>query len=79
MQVCNLKAYLANIDMKLKDFCSIIEKDPKYISRVVNGKARAGHALARLIKEATSGVVELPTRQRKCDINKHQQDKDPEK
>ncbi len=67
MQETNLKAYLAHIGMKLKDFCEIIDCDNKYMSSVINGKRRAGHRLAKEVRLATSGAVTLKTRVRKKD------------
>ncbi len=67
MEVTNLKAYLANIGMSLKDFCEIIECDDKHMSHVMNGKKRAGHRLAKDVRQATSGLINLETRWRKLD------------
>lgn len=78
MEVTNLKAYLANIGMKLKDFCQIIECDDKYMSHIVNGRKRAGHRLAKDVREATSGLINLETRVRKKDIKANEAKKKQE-
>jgi hypothetical protein len=53
----NLKAYLANINMTLKDFGAYIEVDPRYLSSISKGRLLPGPRLARDIEKATDGVV----------------------
>lgn len=72
MEVTNLKAYLANIGMSLKDFCELIDIDDKHMSHVMHGKKTAGHRLAKDVREITSGVVSLNTRMRKRDQKRNQ-------
>lgn len=60
----NLKAYLANIDMKMYEFAQIIECDPKYLCCVMKGKKFAGKRLAKDIEAATGGVVKIPRRKK---------------
>lgn len=72
MKVENLKAYLANINMTLKDFCEIIDCDDKHMSKVMHGHKMAGHRLAKDVKEVTGGLIALNTRMRKRDIRKQQ-------
>lgn len=67
MQVTNLKAFLANIEMTLKEFSEIVDVAPAYLSRVLNGKVIPGRRLARDIERATSGTIVLKTRVRKKD------------
>ena len=67
MEVQNLKAWCANIGMTIQDFCQIIDCDKRHMSHIINGKARAGHRLAKDVREATSGLVNLETRVRKKD------------
>lgn len=74
MQVKNLRAYLANIEMSIKDFSEIIECDPSHLSRVMSGKVMPSPRLARDIRTATSGLIEFKTRVRK----KNQKSQDPE-
>jgi transcriptional regulator with XRE-family HTH domain len=73
MQVQNLKAYLANINMSIKDFCVIIDCDPKYIARIINGKSYPSKRLSKDIRIATGGIIDLPTRPKKI---KEQQQKE---
>jgi len=73
MQVTNLKAYLANIGISLKDFCEIIDCDIKHMSKVMHGKRLAGHRLAKDVRQATSGLIHLNTRVRKRDQKRNQQ------
>lgn len=73
MQVENLKAYLANIGMTLKDFCEIIDCDDKHMSKVMHGHRTASHRLAKDVREVTSGLICLKTRMRKRDIRRQQQ------
>ncbi len=72
MEVCNLKAYLANIGLSLRDFCEIIDCDDKHMSKVMNGHKNAGHRLAKDVKQATNGLIQLPTRFRKRDQRRQQ-------
>lgn len=67
MQVTNLKAYLGEIGMTIKDFCEIIEYNHMYVSGVLNGRRLATHRLAREISRATGGVVKLNAAPRKKD------------
>ncbi len=62
MEVENLKAYLANINMTVKDFGEIIDCDPKYLSRLMNGKKYPSKRLSKDIRLATDGIIDLPTR-----------------
>ncbi len=73
MQVSNLKSYLANIGMTAKDFCEIIDCDDKYMSKLINGKVNAGHRLAKDVREATDGLIQLRVRVRKKDMKKQEQ------
>jgi len=74
MKVENLKAYLANIGMKLKDFCEIIDCDIKHMSRVINGHKTAGRRLAKDVREATSGIINLKTNVTKRHIRAKEQE-----
>lgn len=73
MQVTNLKAYLANIGLSLKDFCEIIDCDDKHMSKIMHGHKNASHRLAKDVREATDGLIQLQTRLRKRDIKRQQQ------
>ncbi len=70
MEVRNLKAYLANIGMTLKDFCEIIDCDDKHMSKIMNGHKNAGHRLAKDVRLATDGLINLKTRIRKRDLKR---------
>lgn len=65
MQVTNLKAYLAQINMTLREFCRLIDCDKGYMSCVMHGKKTASRRLAKDVREATRGVIHLQTRMRK--------------
>jgi hypothetical protein len=65
MEVRNLRAYLANIGVTLKDFAEAVECHPHHLSSIINGRFTAGHRLARDIFQATDGVVQVPTKKRK--------------
>ncbi len=73
MEVSNLKSYLANIDMTLKDFCEIIDCDDKHMSKLMHGRANASHRLAKDVREATDGLIHLKVRDRKKDQRKREQ------
>lgn len=65
MKVTNLKAYLANIGMKMKDFCESIDCDQGYLSHILSTGKPVGRRLSRDIENATNGIIKLKTRQRK--------------
>lgn len=70
MEVSNLKSYLANIGMTLKDFSEILDVDDKHMSKLMNGKAVAGPRLAKDVRLATDGLINLKVRYRKKDHKK---------
>ena len=78
MIVSNLKAYLANIGMSLKDFCEIVDCDHKYMSNVMSGRKKCSHRLAKDVKEATGGLILLETAPRKRDQKKEKPKEEPE-
>ena len=65
MEVNNLKAYLANVGMTMKEFCRMIDCDHTYMSAVVNGRVTAGRRLAKDVRVATDGIIRLESRLRK--------------
>jgi len=75
MEVENLKAYLANINMTVKDFCEILECDNKHLSRIMNGKQSPGKRLAKDIRLATNGIIDLKVSPRKKEKKEQQQQK----
>ncbi len=62
MQVTNLRAYLANVGMTMKDFAKKIACNRTYLARIVSGDSYAGHRLAQDIFEATGGIIKMPTK-----------------
>lgn len=78
MEKMNLKAYLANKGMTQRDFCKIIDCDEVHFSYVMRGKKQAGRRLAKDIKNATGGLIELPTREIKRRYENTQQQLDTE-
>lgn len=52
-----LKVYLAEIDMKAKEFGEIIEYSPGYVSMLVNERATPSKRVAKLIEKVTEGQV----------------------
>ena len=65
MQVNNLKAYLANIGMTLRQFCEIIDIQEQHMSAIIHGKRMPGPRLAKDVFQATDGLISLPHRPRK--------------
>ena len=59
MEVQNLRAYLANIGMTMRDFAQVIECSPMYLSHVMAGRRKIGKRLARDIRQATDGIIDL--------------------
>jgi hypothetical protein len=70
MEVKNLKAYLANVGMKTKDFAELIDCDPVYLCHVMRGNCTVSRRFARDVSLATDGVITLKTRQRKRHLKK---------
>lgn len=61
----NLKIYLATINMKVKDFSELLECDPRYMSRIMNGRIHPGKRLAKAIEEMTDGQVKFEKKPKK--------------
>jgi len=72
MQVTNLRAYLANVGMTMKDFAKKIACNRTYLARIVSGESYAGHRLAQDIFEATGGVIKMPTKNDQIKEEQHQ-------
>lgn len=53
-----LKTYLADIDMTVKDFASLIGYDANYISSIIGGR-NPGKKLAQQIESITDGMVKF--------------------
>ncbi len=77
MNNINLKAYLANEGMTLKDFSAKLQYTHCYISDVIHGRANPSKRLIRDISKATNGIVKLETKLRKNNDNekKHAENK----
>jgi len=73
MEVQNIRAYLANIGMTLKDFSESIGTTPTYISAIDKGTKRASARLAKDICAATNGIIKLKTRVRKKNLKGKEQ------
>jgi transcriptional regulator with XRE-family HTH domain len=73
MEVTNLRAYLANIGMSMKQFADMLECDRTYMSLIANGRRLAGRRLAKDIEEATGGVIKLKTNPNKCGPRKRRE------
>lgn len=65
MQITNLKGYLGNKNMTLKKFSQTIDCNPDYLSMIITGRRFASRRLAKDVKAATEGLIDLPTRPRK--------------
>lgn len=52
----NLRVYLATKNMTFREFSQILDINPCYMSRIING-FRPGRKLARNITKATDGLV----------------------
>lgn len=73
MEVRNLRAYLANIGMQMKDFAKLVDCHPTYLSHIVTGRRMAGNRLAKDIRQATNGIISLPIAPKKYRKTEHQQ------
>lgn len=62
MQVSNLRSYLAETGMSIKQLSEMIEYNPEYIRQIARGHALPSHRLARDILKVTNGVVKLKTK-----------------
>ena len=58
----NLKAYTAQIGMKIKDFCQLVNCTPPFLSAVMHGKKFVSKDLQKKVYELTDGEVILPLR-----------------
>ena len=55
----NLKAYLANINMSMKDFALSLGCNTRYLSQISSGKKIPSHRLAKDIEQATDGIIKI--------------------
>lgn len=56
----NLRAYLANIQMTMKEFSQLLECSPDYLRLIASGKKFPSKRLAKDIHQLTDGIVVLP-------------------
>jgi transcriptional regulator with XRE-family HTH domain len=59
MQVTNLRSYLAEKNMTLREFSEKLEYTYVYVSRVASGKVKPSARMIRDINKLTEGVVDL--------------------
>ena len=62
MQITNLRAYLIQVGMNMKQFAEKIGCNRCYLATLLSGKAYASARLSKDIFEATGGVIRMPTR-----------------
>lgn len=55
----NLKAYLAEIGVSLKDLARILDYDPRYLSHVMHGHTKPSIRLSKEIEKLTNGEVKI--------------------
>ncbi len=55
----NLKVYLAEKQLSVKNFAKIVGVHPNYISRIIPGKVTPSARLARDIEQETGGKVKI--------------------
>lgn len=66
MEVQNLKAYLANVGMTIREFSEKVDCSPRYLARLSSGELIPSKRLARDINQATNGIVKLKTKAENC-------------
>ncbi len=76
MEVQNLKSYLANVGMTMKQFGDLINYNPDYIRHVSSGKILPSFRMARDIRNATGGIVDLEAQTKKRKKNKSENNHD---
>ncbi len=69
MEVSNLRSYLAETGMSIKQLSEMISYNPEYIRQIARGHASPSHRLARDILKVTNGVVKLQTKAKKSQKN----------
>ena len=62
MQITNLRSYLIQVGMNMKQFAEQIGCNRCYLATLLSGKAYASARLSKDIFEATGGVIRMPTR-----------------
>lgn len=69
MQVTNLRAYLVNINMTMKQFARLIGYSPQYICAVLRGDQKPSECMVRAVKKETHGIIDLPYEPREIHKN----------
>lgn len=70
MIVTNLRSYLAEVGMSMKEFSQLVDCHHTYLAQIAKGTKTAGRRLARDIEKATDGIIKLKTRPRSRKIPK---------
>ena len=68
-----LKAYLAEIGMKIGDFSKVIGIQHAYLCRIMNGELKPSLRLSKDIEQATEGNVKFEPSDRRLKMEKKQQ------
>lgn len=75
MQVSNLKSYLAETGMSIKQLSELTNYSQEYLRQIARGKVLPSFRLSRDIFRATNGVINLPVRTRKPKVKIEQEEK----
>lgn len=75
MEIRNLKAYVANMNMTLREFSKKLGYSYTYVSRVANGIYVPGPGLVKDMLAITEGVIKLEARTRKRDIDDEERER----
>jgi transcriptional regulator with XRE-family HTH domain len=59
MQVTNLRSYLAEKNMTLKEFAKKLDYTYVYVSRVASGKVKPSSRMIRDINKLTDGIIDI--------------------
>ncbi len=59
MEVTHLRAYLAEKQLTMKQFCKLIDRNEVYIAAVIRGSRQCGYKTARDIEAATDGIIKI--------------------
>lgn len=64
-EVKNIKAYLANENITIRDFSKIVDISPDYCGRIFRGEILPSRQLAKRIYCETNGFLKLPYKLKK--------------
>jgi ribosome-binding protein aMBF1 (putative translation factor) len=65
MQVSNLRSYLAETGISIKQLSEMINYNAEYLRQIARGSVSPSHRLARDIFNVTGGVVKLQAKTKK--------------